>query len=595
MAGLTGQVGGGTFDADSLGLAAEVQDYMTRAQQNPQGVIDSGERDQMEQTVREKFIAQTGSLPTDQQVQDILGNRQVNVSSQQSLASRQFQQEMDDKAATRTENARQFDDQVTLQENELKGMIGESETLARRQQDIDTRLQLLSTTGSEVLRDTDGNPVLGDDGLPLTRTTLEAQRVQIAKDQQTLSEEIQGRQADLADTQEASANERFYAELTGRIGATGTVSAADLGITIPEGDLDPDLEKRIYGNIQGILRTLGLPDDPSHINLLMDGKSMSVANLPTLAATGQAQQANLEQQRIDLAAEQQDNADALQRAQLSGTLTDPKTGDSVQTLQAKQQDIDKRLEEIRIAQQGQQFLTEQTGIVAGRTAISADELGVNVEGAFNADGNPNFDRFGEIMDSLGPALTSAGLNPSGEQLDKLLHGEATTLDRQESLEARRVDIQANTEEGQLALAQEAQDLNEQIAKAQETGKWGEAITLSQQKLTVDAEIQRGQLELGRDTLNQQKVEDLTRAREERARLTGEFGGGTTNLADLGYPPIYGPDGVVNTDNFFLFADSFVDRFVGMTGRLPSAEEQDAIMRGQTLNLEGIKTVQQKQQ
>ena len=277
-----------------------------------------------------------------------------------------------------------------------------------------------------------------------------------------------------------------------------------------------------------------------------------------------------------LAKQLQDLQARIEESKATGLFT-TEQGDQVDTLQKQLQDAQIALQRNAQAMSSYQFLVGQTGHVGGVSGeTDAASLGVDTTGVYNADGSVNLERFFQASDQLDAALSAMGVSGlSGDKVEALLRGEAVSLPTEETLAARRLALDA------------AQNLNKfqldaKIAEAQATGAWGDVPTLEMLRYKLSDTVER-------DQINQRWVSLLADEAAQRAQYTGEYGGGVVGAEDLGLPP-YSNDPTARD----MWTDSLVKRFMARAGRAPTDEEAAALARGQSVVLDGKKTLAQQQ-
>jgi hypothetical protein len=420
--------------------------------------------------------------------------------------------------------------------------------------------------------------------------TLQAQRDALQAEIQRAGVEIQK----AAQTQDQF---RFLTQQTGQVGGGGPTSAAQLGLDISQA-FNPDGTPNNQAQFELIdqLEAMGITMNQDQFEDFVNGGQVQLNTAPTLAAQDQAfrQQLAKEQQLLT------ETNDAMQRAlaqgQATGQFIDPVTGKPMQTLQAEIDRANISLARTQVATQAAQWFTEQTGVVGGTSALKASDLGLDLTGLTNADGTPNNARYQELVDQVG----SFGFGLDAQQFNDLLAGKSVDVAMTPTIAAKQLGIQ----QGDLKIRQDQQALVEVNAKLQRaidqgnaTGQFIDPVTgdtqdtIQQEQLNLQAEIQRGGLQIDQERVDLARLQEQHRASEAQAQITGKF---TQNIgADtigLDLSAVNNPDGTANLAALNAISDQITASFQNAVGRDPTPEEMAAIVNGQQVPLPATETL-----
>jgi len=503
----TGILQSGPITLESIIDPARLRDFQTREQMRRLG---EGELEAFQAEIKQRFSELAGRPPTDEEFQALWYNQPVQVQGQQTLSAQDLAQQR----------------QLQQQQIDIQQQLA----------DLSDKIQTAQQSGK-----------LGEDELP----TLEAQRVQLAKDQQDIDER-------LSYFGQAEQSRQFNVTQTGRIGTEGTVNAETLKIDLSglvnreKGGFDRDVFDRVAPRAKAALEAAGIQATPALIGAILSGRDVDSNGQLTLAATEQATQAgmqagglNLEQQRVELEAEIQRDGVALEKARVMGVDVD-----EVKTLEAKLAEGQQKLGETELALRAEEFFAAQTGQVGRQGSVTADQLGVVIRG----DETP--EERATLTDRLNRAMTAAGLDPSPANLKSLMAGESIDTTGTLTLGAR-------DQAGSQALEQQRIELEEQLRTAELSGDINGASTIKQQMATLDAERQRAQLSF------------------DEAGLTGRYARPVT-AADFGIDvsEYLNADGTLkDMDKFIAAGDRFEANFEAMYGRPLTEPEAHALAMG----------------
>jgi len=390
--------------------------------------------------------------------------------------------------------------------------------------------------------------------------------------------------------------QQFLTQATGKVNAGLAVSAQDFGIDTggvfdEKGQLTSAGFDR-YFELVDALTVAGLEATPTQLNSMLRGVPTNLAGPgTTLAARAQgadvalrgrqvAQQQDLEQKRINLQQEAQDNQKKIEEAQLSGRLND------LPTLQARQQEIDQSLRQIELRTQAQQFLTEATGKVNAGLAVSAQDFGIDTVGIWDEKDQlttAGYDKYFQLAD----ALNVAGMEPTDEQLKAMLHGlpvnlagPGTTLAaRVQGSEVASRQQQLDLQQKQLDLQQEQQDNQKKLAEAEISGTLNDRDTLAARQQQIDQQLKQ--------------IDQQMQQQRFLTEQTGRVGGtGTISAADLGIDVtgIYNPDRSLNVDKY-LAAVGQVDAALQAAGITLDPQKMESFLRGQSVQATGATTIE----
>jgi hypothetical protein len=436
--------------------------------------------------------------------------------------------------ASQTEAARATGVQESLAEAQLTGEYGKNktETLAAKQQAVDA-------LNAAMARAVQNGQMTGKFVDPEDKT---------ATPLSTLQAQLQTANIDLQKAQLAMQGQQFLTEQTGRVNGGGPVSAAEFGISttgnLVNGQLTPQGNEN-YSKLVAALNAAGIQATDAQIKQMLGGTSVAFAMGATLAARAQGAVVTQAQQKIDNEKALNDANLALQRAEQSGVAgKDPVTGRDIPTLQAEIQRATLAL------QKG-----ELTGTVDGG-AMSAADLGIDIQGM------SQFDAFFTLQGEL----DSRGLmkDKTTEEIQSMI----LTL-----MSGNTIQVA-----GTQTLAAKLQEANIALQRAEQSGVAGKDPVTGKDIPTLQAEIQRAQLALQQQT-------ETNRQTEARAGITGTI---ATTAQDLGVnvASYKGANGTLSTAGVLALQKAFYAKF----GRIPTADEQNALASGQGITVEGGKTL-----
>lgn len=188
----------------------------------------------------------------------------------------------------------------------------------------------------------------------------------------------------------------------------------------------------------------------------------------------------LESGRLELQRVQMETDAAIERARLSGTVTDPDTGFSVATLEARKLALDKQLQE---ADRTGQFVQLAT----------AEDFGIDVASYYNKDTGKVTDlaQFYRVADMFAANF-------------KAVYGrDAMPLEAQALIRGEKVPVKMQTLAGKSMSLDEGRQVFEQAMEAADrTGSIVDPLT-GKQQLTVQAQAQRDAVDLEKQGLTQE--------------------------------------------------------------------------------------------
>lgn len=295
--------------------------------------------------------------------------------------------------------------------------------------------------------------------------------------------------------QETLAAKAQRATQTGEYGGASDVRASDFGIDVTaayKADGTPDMDKwfSISEDMDKTLSEAGVSvtgaERDGMIQKMMRGEAISLPFTMTLAAKAQASAqaidwANLDvsRQKLELDKIQKqidiDNA-AMDRAIAQGTATgefvDPVTKQSYETLAAK------------IQRQSYEIDRAQTyGYGTGGT-VSAADLGIDVSGAFTAQGNKVGQRYADVKAAVEAKLREQGITPTTDMVDRIIKGQTVNLPKEVTLGGRALNMQ-----------EESQNMDLAITRANATGDFIDPVTGQSSKTLESKKFQLQQAQL----------------------------------------------------------------------------------------------------
>ena len=505
IAQLTGQISGGVFNAESLGLnAGDLAAAAAFENQRPE------EAEKARQTIRDAFIDQVGRMPSEDEVGKIMTGQDVSVASTQTLQGR-------------IENTR-----IMLERASATGLFEGNETLQRILQSAQIAMQEAELTGTYG-KDAEGeglatvSKLLQNAQLAFERAKITGTLKEGDEETETLQKALQNAQIDIERTQIANQAQQFLTTQTGDVGGAESVTAAALGVSLVGAD-QPARAKQIRGQLDAALQAAGVSaqNRPDMITKLMlsdgsvnlEGMTMDQKRL-MLDASAQVMADEIEQTR-----------NYIERARLMG-----QDEAGLETLEAQMHQDQVRLENVRNAMDQAQFITSETGIIGGGTGeVTAQQLGVSVDGLFNAQGTMVPGQEQNVIaaaEQLTTALQAAGITADNDMVFSLLKGDPITIEGQTTLAREELGILAGGQAADQYLENRRLSIQEALDTAQLTGELAGDDTLA--KLRQDADIAFTELQLtGTATLDNDtlislgsKLQEFNNRLEE-AKVTGLY-------------------------------------------------------------------------
>ena len=295
----------------------------------------------------------------------------------------------------------------------------------------------------------------------------------------------------------------------------------------------------------------------------------------------------------------------LSRDQLDEEIRRARAGEAYQDAALAQQldqfNAELALQQVRHAAEQQRFLVEQTGRIGYGGTLTAAELGIDTTGRFNqitGTFDMTSEEWAKYNEQFDMALSAAGLvNLTDRQRSALMRGEEIAVDGAQTLAARQMALEATIAQNRMVLERRSMQLQEQVAEAEATGRWDDVATLDAERFALDRAIFEASDRNEQERIQQQWSGQLHQQMIAEAQLTGSMGSGAVSARDFGLEtlnfPANQPLSPEDQERLEHFLTVMPQRFQARAGRMPTDEEVAALMRGQTLALEGARTIAQQ--
>jgi len=477
-------------------------------------------------------------------------------------------------------------DPEDLSDGEILSLLrGESikteatQTLAAKQLAVTTAAQLVQNRQADAKLALDAQIAeAAATGWWDTVATLEQMRY-------NLSDQLERDEMNLKWTQQLSNQANEQASLTGVYGG-GSIALNDLGFDKirynPDGTIDEaELDKFFMiadSLVQRFQARAGRQPTEAEVQALIRGQQVDLEGTRTIA-----------QQQLDL-------QDAIQRAQLTGTMIDPVTGKNIQTLQAEQQTFDQQLEQQKLDFDILMQAAAQTGFINLGTGgvITAQDIGVDT--TYTSKLNPAelmaTEEWGRLKDRY---LALTGQKLGDAQAISLLRGESldTGLEdiRVQTVSARQADRQLDIQEG-TALG----SLYGQQTEA--ARQFDEQLALQTNLSTAEVAKIYADIEIADREMNQAVFEFASQSSLQFAELFGGLadGGGSITADQLGVASLEKMIPGETMDQWFVRVDQQGAARDALRATLtqlrenPTEEDIASLLQGGSMAVSGRKTM-----